>query len=161
MYCSKAVTSSGTLWKTPRRSRFDGELTEEAFDHVQPGSAGRRKVEMEPRMFRQPLLHFGMFVCGVVIQDQMQVAVGRRLHLDELQKLQPLLMAMTILALSNERAVGDVEGRKQGRGPMAHIVMRHRAGTPFFERQSGLRAVERLDLAFLIAAQDQSVLRSV
>ena len=38
-------------------------------------------------------------------------------------------------------------------------IVRHRLGAPLFDRQAGLRAVERLDLALFIDAQDQGPLR--
>ncbi len=41
---------------------------------------------------------------------------------------------------------------------MAFVVVCHRAATPGLERQAGLRAIQRLDLAFLIHAEDDSML---
>jgi len=66
-----------------------GEVAKEALDHVQPGSVGGRKMEVKTRVFAQPFVHLGMFVGGVVIQNQMQLAIGRSLRVDLLEKLQP------------------------------------------------------------------------
>ena len=63
---------------------FGGEVAEEAFHHVQPGSAGGGEVQMEARMLGQPRFDLGMLVRGIVIQDQMQFALWRRLLIDEL-----------------------------------------------------------------------------
>src|ERR1039457_6583180 len=45
------------------------EVPKEAFHHIQPGTTGRREVNVEPGMTSQPSLHFGMFVRGIVVDD--------------------------------------------------------------------------------------------
>src|SRR5688572_10283094 len=67
-------------------------------------------------------------------------------------------MAMPILALTNQLAVGHIESGKQSRGAMADVIMRHGSGAAFLERQSRLRAIEGLHLALLIAAEDDRML---
>src|SRR5436190_3247652 len=99
-----------------------------------------------------------MFVGGVVIEDEVEIAIRWSLRVDELKELEPFLMAMPILALPNQLAVGHIERRKQGRGAVADIIMRHGSGASFLERQSRLRAIERLDLALLIAAENDRML---
>lgn len=54
------------------------EIAEESFYHVQPGTAGRREVDMEPGMASEPTLHFGMFVRGLVVDDQVEILFRRR-----------------------------------------------------------------------------------
>ena len=49
---------------------------EEALDHVEPRTAGRREVHVETGMTGQPLLHFGMLVGRVVIGDQVKFLAG-------------------------------------------------------------------------------------
>ena len=49
-----------------------GDVAEEALDHVQPRRGGGREVHDEARMPGQPLLHVGMLVRGVVVDDQVQ-----------------------------------------------------------------------------------------
>ena len=49
-----------------------------------------------------------MFVRGVIIQDQVQVAVGGRFRIDLLEKFEPFLVTMTVLALPDQGAVGDI-----------------------------------------------------
>ena len=43
------------------------EVAKEALHHVQPGTAGRREMDMVAGMASQPSLCLGMFVCGVVV----------------------------------------------------------------------------------------------
>ena len=50
-------------------------------------------VNVESRMFREPLLEHRMFVRGVVVRDQMQRLVLGRLAVDLAQELQPRRIA--------------------------------------------------------------------
>ena len=58
------------------------EVAESAFDQVQLRTAGGREVQMEPGMSRQPRQDFRMLVRGVVVGDEMQVQLRRRLGVD-------------------------------------------------------------------------------
>ena len=46
------------------------------LDQVEPRSGGCGEVDVDPRVRRQPGLHVGVFVGGVVVHDQMQFLVG-------------------------------------------------------------------------------------
>ena len=70
-------------------------------------------------------------------------------------------MAVPLHALADDLAGGDVEGGEQRRGAVALVVVRHGAGAALLQRQPGLRAVERLDLALLVDAQHQRLVRRV
>ena len=74
-----------------------GKLCEETFDNVQPGTAGGREVHVKTSVSLEPGLHFGMFMGGVVVNDQMNRARGRSLAVDEVEELDPLLMAVPFL----------------------------------------------------------------
>ncbi|AAZ35100.1 Uncharacterized protein AC496_0434 [Pseudomonas savastanoi pv. glycinea] len=52
-------------------------------------------------MIRQPSLHCGMLVGGVVIGDQMELEVLGRFFIDLLEKRQSLLMLLLTQALSD------------------------------------------------------------
>ena len=75
------------------------QVAKEAFHHVEPGRAGGSEVQMKSRMPRQPALHFGMFMGGIVIADQVQLPVGGDSLVDEAEKLEPLLVPMALLAI--------------------------------------------------------------
>ena len=105
-------------------------------------------------MLVQPLPHFGVFVGAVVIQDQME---GERLGVTRIQgaqELPELLMAVPWQTLTDDFTLHYVQCRKPGRGSVAHIVMGARAAAALLERQAGLRAIQRLNLALPIHAQD-------
>src|SRR5262245_28740217 len=69
-----------------------GEVAEEAFDEVQPRATGRCEMHMEPRMALQPRPDLRVFVSGVVVENDVQLELGRGLLIDEHEKLDPFLM---------------------------------------------------------------------
>ena len=113
------------------------EVAKETFHHVQPRRAGRSEVEMKARMSRQPALHFGMFMGGIVIADQVQLPVGGDGLVDEAKKLEPLLMAMPLLAKAKDLAVGRIQRGKQCGRAVAFVVVRHGAPRPRFNGKPG------------------------
>ena len=86
-----------------------GDVAEESLDHVEPGRRGWREVHIEARMLGEPFLYGGMFVRGVVVGDEMQGLVLRRLAVDLLQELQPLGVGVALLALANNLTIQYVE----------------------------------------------------
>jgi hypothetical protein len=54
-----------------------------------------------------------MLVGGVVVDDEMDVELGRHVGLDVTQEGEELLMTMAGFALGNDRAVEHVEGGEQ------------------------------------------------
>ena len=85
-----------------------GEISEEALHHVQPRSAGGSKVTVKALVTREPRFYFGMLVRGVVVADQMNRFSFGHASLDEIEKLDPFLMPVFLLAGSDEGAVQDV-----------------------------------------------------
>ena len=90
----------GQAAKDPSTQTLGAQVPKEALHHVEPRGACRREVQMKARMLFQPGLDLGMFVRGVVIQDQVQVAIRRRLLIEQAQELQPFDMAVAPLALA-------------------------------------------------------------
>ena len=70
-------------------------------------------------------------------------------------------MAMARHALADHLAGGDVERGKECRGAVALVIVGHRTGATILERQTRLRAVERLDLALLVDREHEGVVRRV
>lgn len=135
-----------------------GNVSEEALDHVQPGRRSGREVNMETRVFLQPFFDLGVLVGCVVVTHQMQCLLPGRFPVDLLQEIEPLDVAMTLLAGSDDLAIQGAQGSEQRGRAMALIVMGHGRGPALFQRQPGLGAVQRLNLALFVAAQHQRVL---
>ena len=108
----------------PAPELFFGQEREEALDLVEPGGAGRREVDMPARMAGQPTLNGRRLVGCVVVHDQMDVELVGDLGFESAQELEELPAAVAWEALADDLAGGDVEGGKQGGGPVAHVVMR-------------------------------------
>ena len=72
------------------------------------------------------------------------------LLLDDIEEANELLMAMALHVAADHRAVEDVHRGEQRRRAVALIVMRHGSGAALLQRQSGLCAVKRLNLALFV-----------
>src|SRR5271170_7288313 len=118
-------------------------------------------MHVESRVLGNPCLYFGMLMGCIVVSDQMQLLVLGRVAIDLAQEAQPLLVTMFSLALANDTAIERVHRGKQRRHTMALVIVRHRLSATSLERQARLGPVKRLDLALLIAAQDQGMLRGI
>ena len=94
-----------------------------------------------------------MLMRGVIVDDQMHLALGRGFAVDLVEKADELLMPVAAHALADNLAVEHVERGEQGCRAVALIVMGHRAAAAALHRQPRLGAVERLDLALLIDRQ--------
>ena len=136
-----AAWRSATDRKTPRLRRRFGQDGKEAFDGVEPRGRGRREVECPTRMARQPSVHGGMLVGGVVVDDGVNHLAGGDLALDGVEEADELLMAMALHVAAHHGSVEHVHRREQGRRPVPLVVMGHGSGAAFLERQAGLRSV--------------------
>lgn len=83
-------------------------VSEEALNHVQPGSASGCEVHMEALVPLQPALDFGMFVRQVVIGNYVNIVCDRHFSIDKAQKRDPILMRVTLPALTQNFAVQHI-----------------------------------------------------
>ena len=135
-----------------------GELGEEALDGVQPGAGSRHEMEDEAHVPVEPLVHLGMFVGGVVVEDHVDDLAGRHLGVDGIEEADELLMAVPLHVPSDHGAVQHVESGEQGGRAMALVVMGHCAGATLLQRQAGLGAVERHCQAITLVVQSADTL---
>ena len=143
--------------KNPASNLFVREIAKPTLDHVEPGARSRHKMQMESGMAFKPRFDLGMLVGRVIVHDQMQVQLWRGLVINQFQKLDPLLMAVTIHAGPNDAPFGHLQSSEQGRGPVAFVVVGHGSQSSLDQGQSGLGSVQRLNRCFLIGAQHQRV----
>ena len=136
-----------------------GEFGEPTLNEVEPTRTGGDEVQHKPRMPSQPTLNARVPVSAIVIEDQVQGLFGRKLGVEPLEKLQELLMSVPGITLADHPTFDDLQGGKQRRGAVSMVVVRVRATTPEFERQTGLGAIQSLNLTLLIDAQHDRVLR--
>ena len=105
-------------------------------------------------MPRQPGSDFGLFVCGVVVQDDVYRFIFRQLSLNRVEEADKLLMPVALHVAADDGAVENIQGSKQCRGAVALVIMGHRAGTALLHGKTRLRPIQRLDLTFLIDGED-------
>src|SRR3990172_7332850 len=114
---------------------------------------------MEPGMPGKPLLNLGCLMSLVVVQNQMDLQVLWRLAVNLAQKAQELILPMTGQASTNNAAIQNIERGKQRGRAVPLIVVSHRAAAALLHRQTGLSPVQCLNLALLVHAQNQGLLR--
>ena len=101
--------------------------------------------------------NIGMLVGGVVVDDGVDRLSRRDLFLDDIEEANEFLMAMALHVAADDRAVEDVHRGEQRRRAVPLIVVRHGSGATLLQRQSGLCAVKRLNLALFVDRQDDGV----
>ena len=147
--------------KTARADDLAGNFAKEAFDQVEPGRGGWRKVQMKAGMTFEPADDLGMFVSGVVVADDVNIKLGGHLSVDLAQEGQPLLMAMTPGGVGKHFAREIVEGGKQSDRPVAVVIVSLGTNMTLAQRQTGLTALKGLALALLIAAEQEGTIRRI
>ncbi len=106
----------------------------------------------------EPGQHLGVFVGGVVVEDDVDGLALWHLGLDGIQEPDEFLMAMALHAAADDLAFEHVEGGKERCGAVAFVVVRHGSGAALLHRQARLGAVQRLDLALLVDREHDGVL---
>ena len=160
----EVVDSGDEVFDAPETAfanRLLGDEAEPTFDLIEPGRVGRSVVDLEAGPLRQPESYLGVFVGGIVVDDQMDIKASRYGLIDAFEKLKKFLMTVACLALRQDGAGGDVESGKQGGGAMANVVVGHSFDVSKSHGQHGLGPVEGLNLRLLIDRQHDRVVRRV
>jgi len=138
---------------------LSGEFSEPALDLIDPGRRSRREVDMIVRPASEPRFDLGRLVGGVVVHDDMDSEPLRDLSVDLFEELQKLDCPMALVAFADDEPRGDI-GRCKKRGrAMPHVAMRTTFRHARHHRQDRLFAIEGLNLAFLIDAEDKGSVR--
>ena len=118
-------------------------------------------MQMEAWALGQPPVDQRRFVGAVVVEDQVDVEVGRHGRLDQIEELPERNRPMAAVGASDDLPTLRVERRKQRGRPVAAIGMRVARGLARLHRQQGLCAVESLNLRFFIDTQHQGMIGRV
>ena len=114
-------------------------------------------MERPSRVTFEPSSNIGMLMGGVVVDDGVDGLSHGNLFLDDIEETDELLMTMALHVAADHRAVEDVHRGEQRRRAVALVVVRHGPGAALLQRQSGLGAIERLDLALFVDRQHDGV----
>ena len=107
---------------------------------------------MKAGMTQQPAMDFRGFMGGIVVNDEVKLAfpiIGER-GVDTSQEGQEFLVAVTLVAPTQNSSGGRIVSGKQRKSPVTHIIMSLTLGQTGTQWQNGLAALERLSLALLI-----------
>ena len=107
----------------PAANRLLSDEAKPALHLIQPGRIGRGVVDVIAATPCQPGPNLGMLVRRVIVDDQMNIEMVRDTHVQASQEGEKLLMPMARLAFGKDGARCDIEGRKQRRRPMAHVIV--------------------------------------
>ena len=110
-------------------------------------------------MLGEPLADPRVAVCPVVVENQMQFLASRELGVKPLQESEELLMSMPWVALPNHLAFHHIERGEERSCAVAFVVVSERAASAPLERQSGLSAIQGLNLALFVDAKHNGILR--
>ena len=109
----------------------------------------------------EPGDHLGVLVGGIVVDDGVDGLPGRHGVLDGVEEADELLVAVARHVAADDGAVEDIERGEERGGAVPLVVVRHRGEATLLQRQAGLGAVERLDLALLVDRQDHGMRRRI
>ena len=125
-----AVSNSATLLKAPRRMRCSVISAKKRSTRLSQDAEVGVKWRWKRGCAAKPPSDLGGLVGGVVVEDQVQVEIGRRFLVDSLQKAQEFAMPMARHAVADDHAGEHVEGREQRGGAVAFVVVGHAARPP-------------------------------
>jgi hypothetical protein len=89
------------------------DLGEQTLNQIEPGRGCRGEVQLEARMALEPTLHGRRLVCGVIVEDQVEVETRQRLFVDPPEEFQEFLGTMARETFTNDLASRNVEGGEQ------------------------------------------------
>ena len=145
-----AAWSATRDWNTPRLSRRLVSLAKNPSTALSQDAEVGVKWNVQ-RGWRSSHAHnLWMLVGGVVVHDGMDQLACGHLGLDGIEEADELLVPMALHAAADHAALQHIEGGKQRGGAVPDVVVRHGAATPLLQRQPGLGAIERLDLALFV-----------
>jgi hypothetical protein len=110
-------------------------------------------VDVVTGSLRQPGTDFGVLLGAIVVHDQVHVQILGNGFLDLAQEAQEFLVPMPGLALGDHLAGGHIQGREQGGGAVAVVVVGHALHRAQSHGQQRLGAVQGLDLCLLVDAE--------
>ena len=116
-------------------------------------------MDMIVRPAGEPRFDLGRLVGGVVVHDDMDSEPLRDLSVDLFEELQEFDCPMAFVAFANDEPRSDIECGKQRGRAMPHIAVRATFRHARHHRQDRLLAIEGLNLAFLIDAEDKGSVR--
>ena len=89
-----------------------GDPGKKALHLIEPTAMGRSEMQFPAWAFGQPILHRLGFVCGVIVQDDVQVQFLGDFALDLTQKVQELFLAVFGFGGADDLARSHIQSRE-------------------------------------------------
>ena len=138
-----------------------GNEAEPAFDLVEPGRIGRGEMQVVAGTPSEPSADFGMFMSGVVVDDEMDVEGVGHIAVDLTQECEELLMTVSRMTTGDDFAGGDIESGEQRGGAVAFVVMSDAFEVAEAHGEDGLSTLKSLNLGLLIDREHDGVVRGI
>ena len=151
--CDVSIDCSLQIDDADKGATFEapfGQYGKEAFNRIQSRGAGRREVEGDARVASEPRDHLGMFVGGIVVEDDVDGLLRWNRFFDGVEEADELLMAMALHTPADHLTFEYVEGSKQRGGTVTLVIMGHGAGA-MASRRSRSAAVTSTTIPVRIA----------
>ena len=133
------------------------QYREEPLHHVRPRRAGRGEMQEDSFLAFDPCEHLLVLVGRVVVQDDVDFLTLGNCFVDLSQESQHLLVAVLTIGLADHPTRCHIQRREQRGRTVTLVIVRHRRAATLLHWQTGLGAVQRLDLTLLIEAEHRSV----
>ena len=107
-----------------------GEFGEEALDQIEPGAVlGReREVEAACRSCVEPGSGFSRYVCGMIVEDQLDRGAGRVGGVEKLEEFDELAAAVTVSDERVDLSSEQINPGQQAERAIAFVLMIPREG---------------------------------
>ena len=137
------------------------DLGEPDLDLVEPGGVSGREVKPDSRMLVEELADRLSFVCGEIVEDDVNLLPRRAQGDHLLEKGDELAAGVAGGGLAVDAAGGGIERRIQGERAVPVVLEAVAFGASRRERQDGIETVQGLNGGLLIDAEHGRVLRRV
>ena len=137
------------------------ELREPRFHGIEPRCTRRCEVEVESRVFLQPVLDLLCAMGAGVVENQVQVEIGVCHLVDLTQESDEFLSTMPLRDSADDLTRGDIESRIEAAGSVAFVVVGSSFDLPWTQLKQGLSAIQRLNLCLLVNGEDDCVFRRI
>lgn len=107
----------------PTPDLLAGQLREPAFHQLQPGAVGRGEVQVIAGPLGELRPDERRFVDSVIVQDDVDLKIGRHAVVNSVQELAELQRAMAAMGRADYVAALGVERGKQRGGAMRFLVV--------------------------------------
>jgi len=114
--------------------------------------------QMISRVAREPALHGRCLVGAEIVDDEMNLQLGRYGRVDRIEETAELDRPIPRVTPRDDLARRDVQRREERRRPVAHVVMRAALGLPGAEREE--RAVRSRACTWVFSSTQRTSARS-